>query len=351
MDVTPFNQWVVMPKVSACLIVKSFIHKHLQWSKIRGPSTIPQLLKRSRARSLPDGTVLTAPYHVNGCQLDELRVPCLPPAMHHLVSFMWTCDYVKLYFVAFIFTLLKNKRITITTVNLRIEYCCTLGYRPKTHLKLKSCEISFVHIIPNLLKFCTVHGIDTTVVCIKLQNDSKNDKISYRQARFRKIWAYAEFRRCILCCNSPKGPLTQMTRTTLLPSGVRTRLDRLSVYQACPLYRLYDGNPILLRHLPYIETAYRSHGPPEFGDKFCMPPWVGIFFLFFSVQWRRNERDGVSNHRRDGCLFNRLFRRRLKNHPSSASLTFVRGIHRWPVDSPHKGPVARKMFPFDDVIM
>ena len=29
----------------------------------------------------------------------------------------------------------------------------------------------------------------------------------------------------------------------------------------------------------------------------------------------------------------------------------VRGIHRWPVNSLHKGPVTRKMFPFDDVIM
>ena len=29
----------------------------------------------------------------------------------------------------------------------------------------------------------------------------------------------------------------------------------------------------------------------------------------------------------------------------------MRGIHRWPVISPHKGPVTRKMFPFDDVIM
>ena len=27
------------------------------------------------------------------------------------------------------------------------------------------------------------------------------------------------------------------------------------------------------------------------------------------------------------------------------------GINRWPVDSPHKGPVSRKMFPFDDIIM
>ena len=36
---------------------------------------------------------------------------------------------------------------------------------------------------------------------------------------------------------------------------------------------------------------------------------------------------------------------------SSASLAFVRGICRWPVNSPHKGLVTRKMFPFDDVIM
>ena len=36
---------------------------------------------------------------------------------------------------------------------------------------------------------------------------------------------------------------------------------------------------------------------------------------------------------------------------SPASLTFVRGIHRGPVNPPHKGPVTRKMFPLDDVIM
>ena len=37
-----------------------------------------------------------------------------------------------------------------------------------------------------------------------------------------------------------------------------------------------------------------------------------------------------------------------RKHQSSASLAFVRGIHRWPVNSPHKWPVTRKMFPFDD---
>ena len=40
-----------------------------------------------------------------------------------------------------------------------------------------------------------------------------------------------------------------------------------------------------------------------------------------------------------------------RKHQSFASLAFVRGIRRWPVDSPHKEPVTRKMFPFDNVTM
>ena len=40
-----------------------------------------------------------------------------------------------------------------------------------------------------------------------------------------------------------------------------------------------------------------------------------------------------------------------RKHQRPATLAFVRGIHRWPVNSPHKRPVTRKMFPFDDAIM
>ena len=40
-----------------------------------------------------------------------------------------------------------------------------------------------------------------------------------------------------------------------------------------------------------------------------------------------------------------------RKHQRSASLAFVRGIHRRPVNFPHKWPVTRKMFPLDDVIM
>ena len=40
-----------------------------------------------------------------------------------------------------------------------------------------------------------------------------------------------------------------------------------------------------------------------------------------------------------------------RKHQRTASPAFVRGLHRWPVNSPHKWPVTRKMFPFHDVIM
>ena len=40
-----------------------------------------------------------------------------------------------------------------------------------------------------------------------------------------------------------------------------------------------------------------------------------------------------------------------RKYQSSASLAIVLGIRRWPVNSPHKCPVTRKMFPFDGVTM
>ena len=40
-----------------------------------------------------------------------------------------------------------------------------------------------------------------------------------------------------------------------------------------------------------------------------------------------------------------------RKHQSSTSLAFVGGINRGPANSPHKWPVTRKMFPFDEVIM
>ena len=70
-----------------------------------------------------------------------------------------------------------------------------------------------------------------------------------------------------------------------------------------------------------------------------------------TLQWRHSERDGFSNHRRLIVSLIVGSGADKKKHRSSASLAFVRGIHRWPVNFPQKGPVTQKMFPFDDVLM
>ena len=64
----------------------------------------------------------------------------------------------------------------------------------------------------------------------------------------------------------------------------------------------------------------------------------------FILQWRHNEHDGISNDQPHECLLNRLFRRRSKKTPKLRVTGFVRGIHRRLVNSPHKGPVKRKIF-------
>ena len=74
-----------------------------------------------------------------------------------------------------------------------------------------------------------------------------------------------------------------------------------------------------------------------------------ISSVLLSLQWRHNKRYGVSNHWRLDCLLNQAQVK--EKNQGSVSQPFVRGIHRLPVEFPHKGSVTRKMFPFDDVIM
>ena len=73
-------------------------------------------------------------------------------------------------------------------------------------------------------------------------------------------------------------------------------------------------------------------------------PWI-ITVTSWWARWRLKPRDSR--------LFTQPFiQAQIKEkHQSSTSLAFVKGIHRWPMDSPHRGTVTRKMFPFDDVVM
>ena len=70
-----------------------------------------------------------------------------------------------------------------------------------------------------------------------------------------------------------------------------------------------------------------------------------------SLHWRHNDHDGVSNHQPQSCLLNRLFRRRSRKTSKLRVTGHCAGNSPGPVNSPHKWPVTRKMFPFDNVIM
>ena len=82
-----------------------------------------------------------------------------------------------------------------------------------------------------------------------------------------------------------------------------------------------------------------------YAQRVCMP------VAQMPLQWRHNDYCSVSNHQPHGCLLNRLFRRRSKKTSKLRVTGLCAGNSPGPVNSPPKGPVTRKMFPFDDVIM
>ena len=61
------------------------------------------------------------------------------------------------------------------------------------------------------------------------------------------------------------------------------------------------------------------------------------FIITVTSQWTQRRLKSLVSR-----LFAQPFDADQRKHQSSASLTFVRGIHRWPVDSPYKGPATRK---------
>ena len=71
----------------------------------------------------------------------------------------------------------------------------------------------------------------------------------------------------------------------------------------------------------------------------------------YPLHWHHNDHDDVSNHQPHSCLLNRLFRRNSKKTSKLRVTGLSVGNSPGPVNSAHKGPVTRKMFPFDDVIM
>ena len=111
-----------------------------------------------------------------------------------------------------------------------------------------------------------------------------------------------------------------------------------------------------------INITRKHHQILEHFEKFEMTSnmaAVAMMYLRFlsvvhwiTLRWRHNERDCVSNHKPHDFFYSAVYSGTdQRKYQSSASLAFVRGIHRGPANSSHKGTVTRKILPFDDVIM
>ena len=73
--------------------------------------------------------------------------------------------------------------------------------------------------------------------------------------------------------------------------------------------------------------------------------------FYDALQWRHNERGGVSNHRRLGGLLSRLFRRRSKKASKLRVTDVCEGNPPVTGGFPSQRASDAEMFPFDDVIM
>ena len=75
-------------------------------------------------------------------------------------------------------------------------------------------------------------------------------------------------------------------------------------------------------------------------------------FTNIALRWRHNMGAMASQITSLAIVYSTVYSGAdQRKHQSSALLVFVWGIHRWPMNSPHKWPEMWKMFPFDDVIM
>ena len=104
------------------------------------------------------------------------------------------------------------------------------------------------------------------------------------------------------------------------------------LFADCLQKKLYAVKEIVLCHCIYHTRPFYIKGLQS----------QSLFFCYLALlQWRHNDRDVVSNHQPHDCLLNCLFRHTSKK-TSKLCVTGL-GIHRSPVNSPHKGPVTRKI--------
>ena len=149
------------------------------------------------------------------------------------------------------------------------------------------------------------------------------------------------------------SPLISSDNNTSNSGGMNwnTFLTTRAAYRSCPEQKEITNVTICNQWMGCKMCKTLAYDPLFHTQR---PVTIHIYFLaIFHVKllWRHNGHDGVSNHRPDDCVLNRSFRRISKKTSKLRVTGLCAGNSPGPVNSPHKGPVTRKMLPFDDVIM
>ena len=137
-------------------------------------------------------------------------------------------------------------------------------------------------------------------------------------------------------------------------------LNSLKNVPGCPV----NNKSLLVQTMAWCRTGAKPLSEPNDGLVYWrIPTWLGLRAFNWLLRTKHHHTSHL--HYNDvimGAISSQITSPTVvfstvysdanqRKHQSSASLAFVWGIHRGSVNSPHKWPVTRKMFPFDDVIM
>ena len=144
-----------------------------------------------------------------------------------------------------------------------------------------------------------------------------------------------------------KLPATSLFTQQLVQANNKENIKPLPLWGGCGVW-----SPEYFPHKGPIIQSFRIMAPTCY--YIFTKEWIclkKVLICKTPLRWSHNDPDGVSNHQPHHCLLNCLFGRRSKKTSKLRVTCLCAGNHRAPVNSPHKWPVTRKMFPFDDVIM
>ena len=154
----------------------------------------------------------------------------------------------------------------------------------------------------------------------------------------------------IWCCKYGENRYSERCANKKLCASKHTGLLNSCLGKLC--LHPYLVVPLISARVTLISTEFQ----PIVRPSYCLSlnNWVAIIWTNDeqALQWRHNGRGSVSNHQPHDCLLNRLFRRRSKKTSKLRVTGLCAGDSPVsPLNSSHKWPVTRKMFPFADVIM